>query len=93
MKKSYIGISRDHSGSMRSIAHVAAKDYNSKIDSIKAATLENGQDTIVSVVECGTGDSNKVGRVITNSNVTALKHIDRYVADGWALRCLTLLVI
>lgn len=80
--KNYIGISRDHSGSMRSIAHVAKDDYNSKIDSIKEATLANNQDTIVSVVECGTGNSSSVGRVVVNSNVTALKHIDRYIADG-----------
>lgn len=81
-KKNYIGISRDHSGSMRSIAHVAARDYNSKIESIKTATRQNNQDTIVSVVECGYGSTRDVRAVVTNSNVNALQPITRYVADG-----------
>lgn len=80
--KNYIGISRDHSGSMRSIAHVAAKDYNSKIESIKEATLSNNQDTIVSVVECGYGTTRNVRAVVTNSNVNALQPITKYIADG-----------
>lgn len=80
--KNYIGISRDHSGSMRSIAHVASKDYNSKIDSIRDATLANNQDTIVSVVKCGHGSSATVHREIVNSNVTALKPLTSYQADA-----------
>lgn len=81
-KKNYIGISRDHSGSMRSIAHVAGKDYNSKIDSIKVATRQNNQDTVVSVVECGYGRTSDVRAVVTNSNVSALQPITNYTADG-----------
>lgn len=80
--KNYIGISRDHSASMRNIAHVAAQDYNSKIDSIKKATLENNQDTIVSVVECGSGNTDGISRVVVNSNVNALTPIENYVANG-----------
>lgn len=80
--KNYIGISRDHSGSMRSIAHVAGRDYNSKIETIREATLANSQDTIVSVVECGAGRTSGIKRVVTNSNVTALEPIGRYIADG-----------
>lgn len=80
--KSYIGISRDHSGSMRSIAHVAGVDYNSKIESIKKASIDNNQDTIVSVVECGYGSTNKVRSVVTNSNVQVLEPVTKYIADG-----------
>lgn len=80
--KNYIGISRDHSGSMRSIAHVAAQDYNSKIESIKNATNENKQDTIVSVVECGAGRGSGIARVVVNSNVNVLEPINKYIADG-----------
>jgi len=80
--KNYIGISRDHSGSMRSIAHVAAKDYNTKIDSIKEAALAHDQDTIVSVVECGYGRTDKVQRVVVNSSVNKLEPITKYIADG-----------
>ena len=35
MKKSYYGISRDHSGSMRSLAKAAARDYNDNIAAIR----------------------------------------------------------
>jgi hypothetical protein len=81
--KNYIGISRDHSGSMRCIAHVASKDYNSKIESIRAATLENNQDTIVSVTECGHGHTAGIKRVIVNSNVTTLQPLTSYDANGY----------
>lgn len=80
--KNYIGISRDHSASMRCIAHVAGQDYNSKIESIREAALANNQDTIVSVVECGAGSGYGIERVVTNSNVTALKPIQKYIANG-----------
>ena len=80
--KNYIGISRDHSASMRSIAHVAGQDYNSKVDSIKEASHTNKQNTIVSVVECGSGHTDLVKRVVVNSDVNALEHIDNYVANG-----------
>lgn len=76
--KNYIGISRDHSGSMHGIARAAAKDYNSKIESIRAATLQENQDTIVSVVEC----RSDVRRVVVNSNVTALQPITTYGCSG-----------
>lgn len=80
----YVGISRDHSGSMRSIARAAARDYNDNIAAIRDSSLENNQDTIVSVVECGYGRTSSVRRVIVNSNVTQLQPIDEfeYVADG-----------
>lgn len=82
--KTYIGMSRDHSGSMRSIARAAARDYNSKISSIREASLANNQDTIVSVVECGYGDTDRVRRAITNSSISTLQPLTEhaYVADG-----------
>jgi hypothetical protein len=82
--KNYIGISRDHSGSMRSIARPAARDYNSKIASIRDASITHNQDTVVSVVECGYGDTDRVRRVVINSAVAALQPINEslYQADG-----------
>ena len=82
--KTYIGFSRDHSGSMRSIARAAARDYNSKISTIKEAALATNQDTIVSVVECGYGDTDSVRRVVTNSTVNSLTPLaeSAYQADG-----------
>lgn len=82
--KNYIGFSRDHSGSMSSIARHAARDYNTSIASIREAAIANNQDTIVSVVECGWGNTRDVRRVITNSNVTTLSPISEsaYSASG-----------
>lgn len=82
--KNYIGISRDHSASMRSIARPAARDYNETIRSIQeAAELEN-IDTIVSVVSCGNGRLGGVGREVVNSNVRVLQPIaeNAYKADA-----------
>jgi hypothetical protein len=76
--KNYIGISRDHSGSMASIRAAATKDYNSKIASIREATNQENQDTIVSVVEC----DSYVQRVVTNSNVNTLKPLTSYNCRG-----------
>jgi len=82
--KNYIGISRDHSGSMRSIALAAGRDYNDNIASIKEGATEHNIDTIVSVVKCGAGRPARVVREVVNSNVQMLQPIkDReYIADG-----------
>lgn len=72
--KNYIGISRDHSASMSSIARPAARDYNSNIQSIKAESTAEKQDTIVSVVKCGsygiTGNGYRYSRPNAVSNAT-----------------------
>ena len=82
--KNYVGISRDHSGSMRSIARAAARDYNSKVVSIREASQTNNLDTIVSVVECGYGNTDLVRRDVVNSSAMALEQINesKYQADG-----------
>lgn len=80
--KTYIGLVRDHSASMRQIAKAAAKDYNTKIDAIKEASIANNQDTIVSVAECGYGNTDKVRLVVTNSSPATLAPIETYVANG-----------
>jgi hypothetical protein len=82
--KNYIGMSRDHSGSMRSIARAAARDYNDSIASIKEAAVTNNQDTIVSVVKCGHGTRGVVHREIVNSNVNQLQSLQesQYEADA-----------
>lgn len=82
--KNYIGISRDHSGSMGMIALAAGRDYNDNIASIKEGAAEHNIDTIVSVVKCGAGRPAKVVREIVNSNVNMLQPIKDgdYIADG-----------
>jgi hypothetical protein len=82
--KNYIGISRDHSGSMSMIALAAGRDYNDNIAAIKEGAAEHNIDTIVSVVKCGTGRPAKVVREVVNSNINMLKPIPdgKYIADG-----------
>lgn len=74
MSKNYLGISRDHSGSMSSITAGAARDYNAIIAAVQTAALEQNQDTIVSVVRCGSMDTRApvVEREVVNSSVAAL---------------------
>jgi hypothetical protein len=80
--KNYIGFSRDHSGSMRSIAHAAMRDYNDQLGTIQAAATLQNQDTIVSVVTIGVGQQAVVGREVMNSNVQVLKPLTHYPADA-----------
>jgi hypothetical protein len=79
--KQYIGISRDHSGSMATLASLAKADYNENIDAIRNAATKEGIDTIVTTVKCGVG-SGLVERESVNSSVTALKPLTRYEASG-----------
>jgi len=83
--KQYIGISRDHSASMRMLTKAAASDYNETIKQIQQSAQEHQIDTIVSVVKCGVGWGNGlVVRETVNSNVHVLKPIQPsdYIADG-----------
>jgi hypothetical protein len=80
LKKQYVGISRDHSGSMSLLRSAAIKDYNDGIAAIKAAAQVNDIDTVVSVTSCGINSA--VSRVIVNSSVNRLQPIDSYIADG-----------
>lgn len=78
--KQYIGISRDHSASMRGIARAAGRDYNETIQGLQEAAREHSLDTIVSVVRCG----GTVQRETINSNVNVLSPISEssYNANG-----------
>jgi hypothetical protein len=82
--KTYIGISRDHSGSMDRITRPAARDYNATIASIKENSEKQGQDTIVSVVKCGVGGGTGIVREVVNSSVQSLKPMleSAYEAEG-----------
>lgn len=82
--KNYIGIIRDHSGSMNHIARESARDYNSNIKAIKDSSIKENQDTIVSVTRCGVGSRGDVVHEITNSSVTKLEPLNEnaYTTDG-----------
>jgi hypothetical protein len=83
--KQYVGISKDHSGSMSHLRVNAAKDYNSLIASIKVAAATNRIDTIVNVVKNGIGPGRgRVEREVVNSNVQVLQPVSehQYITDG-----------
>lgn len=82
--KTYVGISRDHSMSMSSIARAAVRDYNSLIESIKNNAQSEVVDTIVNVVKCGVGHHGKNIMDVVNSNIYALEPITErdYITDG-----------
>lgn len=84
--KTYIGISRDHSVSMRSLSRAAARDYNETTSGIREQSLAAGEDTIVSVVRCGSGPRAGVVRESINSSINVLQPINEnaYVTDGGA---------
>ena len=80
--KQYIGISRDHSGSMGSLRKGAMNDYNQTVDAIRDASNKQGIDTIISTVKNGVGSAGRVEREVVNSSINALKPITTYSTDG-----------
>ena len=83
--KQYIGISRDHSGSMQYIGHLAMKDYNEQIASIKENAIRFGIDTIVSTVACSIKDGryDTVNQFdVQLSSIAAVKKMQTYATDG-----------
>ncbi len=82
MKKQYVGLVKDYSGSMEHLSRAAMKDYNTLITTIRSASEKEDIDTIVSVVKCGVGSGGRVEREFVNSSVSRLKPLTTYVADG-----------
>jgi len=80
--KNYIGMSRDHSGSMYNIVNPAMKDYNNTITGLKQSAITEGIDTIMSVVKCGYGRVAGVQREVTNSSIVAVQPISKYEANA-----------
>lgn len=69
--KSYIGLVRDHSGSMAHVASLALKDYNDNLRVLKESAEATGLDTYASVVKCGVG----YGGVEREDRLAPLKHL------------------
>ena len=80
MPKTYIGFSRDHSGSMNPLRHAALRDYNNSIATIKKQAKATEQDTNVFTVRCGINGG--VDRETINSNVHMLKPLEHYAVSG-----------
>lgn len=76
--KQYVGISRDHSGSMSSLSNTAMRDYNDTIQSVKTESHSNDIDTIVSVVS----HQGKIVKEVVNSSVQQLKPLTSYPTPG-----------
>lgn len=80
--KTIIGISRDHSASMRSLTSAAKEDYNNNLLSIKTASEQNSIETVLNVVKCGVGSAALVEWEAQNINVKNANSVMNYVADG-----------
>lgn len=82
--KQYVGIVRDHSGSMGTLVTSAMVDYNAQITEIRKGSDQYGIDTIVSVVECGRGRTRgkEFQRDVVNSSVGRLQPLTHYAATG-----------
>lgn len=72
--KNYIGIVRDHSGSMTRLAKSACDDFNHQVSALKESTKEI--DKIVSVVKCGSGYNSEVRVDVSNSSVAFIKKLE-----------------
>lgn len=80
--RQYLGIIRDHSGSMSSLASAAAKDYNDIISGLKTVARTSDVDTIVSVVKCGVGHNGIFQFESKSIPLHGLHQLTGYVADG-----------
>ena len=82
MRKTYVGIVRDHSGSMSRLATKAANDYNLTIDGIKKSMELGDQAAFVTVVECGVGYLGSIIRTETNTPIDDVKRLSQYHTTG-----------
>lgn len=80
--KQYLGLIRDHSGSMGHLTQSAMRDYNENLQAIKDASRQTGIETITTVLKCGVGYRGDIINEQTNKNVQGLQPISQYIADG-----------
>lgn len=80
--KNYVGIARDHSGSMSHLRNEARADYNLLIRQLKSASDEEKIDTIVNTVGFGYQYSAPVQLQVVNSSVNAVSEITDYPTEG-----------
>jgi uncharacterized protein YegL len=80
MKKIYVGIARDHSGSMSGLRTEAMNDYNNIVKQLKKSSEQEGIDTIVSSVTFGIASA--VKREAINSSLNAVELLKSYTTGG-----------
>ena len=73
--KQYVGFSNDHSGSMRSHQRNAANDFNANLVAVQNGAREQQIQTLISVVECGYGDTARVRRTMLHENAVNVRQI------------------
>lgn len=84
MRTTYVGLVRDHSGSMRSLATQACNDYNLTLSGIQESMRDEGQQAYVTVVECGVGYNASVRVANSLADVNSLRELTSYSANGGA---------
>lgn len=84
--KQYVGISRDHSGSMYSLAASARDDYNELTKTLQTNSRKFLIDTTVSVVECGILNKNTYHTenkfVVDTMDVNTIVPLSEYETTG-----------
>lgn len=79
-KRSRVGIACDHSGSMQALVASAIQDYNKTLDSLKSASMDEGIETLVSVVRFGLTPLVQVTE--NNTQLSKISSIISYPAGG-----------
>lgn len=78
--KQYVGLVRDHSGSMQSVARAAREDYNNTVTDLRAASDREGIDTILTVVAFDS--ARDIRTEVVNSSINAVSPLLTYAARG-----------
>ena len=79
-RQQYVGISRDHSGSMARLANTARRDYNQILQTIQNAARKTHISSTISVVSCGINGGVRLEE--NNRDVHSLNPILAYPTDG-----------
>lgn len=82
MKKQYIAIIRDHSGSMGGLVQAAKEDYNTNLAAIKEMSQQTNIETLLTVVQCGIGRNASVVVETENRPIQWVDPIYNYEATG-----------
>ncbi len=80
--KNYIGISRDHSGSMYTLRSAALQDYNETIELLQSTVVGTNQETYLSVVNCGSRHNGIVTVDEVNTPIQQATKLASYPADA-----------
>jgi hypothetical protein len=79
--KTYVGLVRDHSASMRTLSRKAMEDYNSTVGGIKSS-IGADHTAYLTTVECGSGNSSQAKLVEAINPLSETKPITVYETNG-----------